>query len=39
LSLEVRRLEALHREELGRLERLLVEEAERKKEEEEVATP
>jgi hypothetical protein len=39
LSLEVRRLEALHREELGRLERLLMEEAERKKEEEEVATP
>jgi hypothetical protein len=33
-SLEVQRLEALHREELGRLERLLMEEAERKQEEE-----
>jgi hypothetical protein len=38
LSLEVQRVEALHREELERL-RLLMEEAERKKEEEEVATP
>jgi hypothetical protein len=35
----VQRLEALHREELGRLERLLMEEAERKKEEEEVVAP
>ena len=39
LSLEVQRVEALHREELRRLERLLMEEAERKKQEEEVATP
>jgi hypothetical protein len=38
-SLEVQRLEALHREELGRLERLLMEEAEQKKEEEEVVAP
>ncbi len=39
LSLEVQRVEALHRKELERLERLLMEEAERKQEEEEVATP
>lgn len=32
-SLEIKRLEALHREELGHLERLLVEEAEQKKQE------
>jgi hypothetical protein len=38
-SLEVQRLEALHLEELRRLERLLKEEAEQKEEEEEVATP
>ncbi len=39
LSLEVQRLEALHQEELRRLERLLKEEAEQKEEGEEVATP
>jgi hypothetical protein len=38
LSLEVQRVEALHREKFERL-RLLMEEAERKKQEEEVATP
>jgi hypothetical protein len=38
-SFEVQRLEALHREELGRLERLLKEEAEQKEEEEVVVTP
>jgi hypothetical protein len=37
--LEVQRLEALHREELGRLEQLFKEEEEQKEEEEEVATP